>query len=111
MCNVNRRLEAASDIQVFLSAGIVNSQQSHIWHGLRQKINTMGWKMIISYLWRSKDNVENDKSVFYDTVRPPSDVYNESDTNKELSFSLSAHKKYGRGSPAFRRKGLLRRQG
>ena len=72
----------------------------------------MGWKMIVSYLWRSKENADTDRSVFYDLVRPPSDLYNESlSSNKDLNFSLSAHKKYCRGSPAFRRKGLLRRQG
>ena len=72
---------------------------------------TMGWKMIISYLWRSKDNTEHDKSVFYDLVRPPSEIYNETFTKKDLNLSLSSQKKYGPGSPAFRRKGLLKRQG
>ena len=72
-------------------------------------LSIMGWKMLISYLWKSRENLNNsERPSFYALLNPSSsDFINDDD---ELNSSSSS-KKYGPGSPAFRRKGLLRRQG
>ena len=64
----------------------------------------MGWKMLISYIMRPRDQGGSGASVsIYD-------IFNHNE-NQEEELNVSSTKKYGPGSPAFRRKGLLRRQG
>ena len=64
----------------------------------------MGWKMLISYIMRPRDQGGSGASVsIYD-------IFNQNE-NQEEELNVSSTKKYGPGSPAFRRKGLLRRQG
>ena len=92
----------------------------------------MGWKMLVSYIWRSKEDIA-EKSSFYDFLQPQSDFYNDEFESKDYSaLHFSPNKRstkfgyargspasyargspacYARGSPAFRRKGLLKRQG
>ena len=76
----------------------------------------MGWKMLVSYIWRSKEDI-GEKSGFYDFLQPQSDFYNDEFESKDYSalhfspYKRSAKFGYARGSPAFRRKGLLKRQG
>ena len=88
---------------------MVATQQSH----LTTTNWTMGWKLLISYFWKSKENVSgSDRSTLFDILNPVSDGDHEKLDKccDDLNFSMSS-KKYGPGSPAFRRKGLLRRQG
>ena len=64
----------------------------------------MGWKMLISYIMRPRDQGGSGASVsIYD-------IFNHTE-HQEEELNVSSTKKYGPGSPAFRRKGLLRRQG
>ena len=76
----------------------------------------MGWKMLVSYIWRSKEEI-GEKSAFYDFLQPQSDFYHDEFEGKDYSVGhyspnkRSAKVGYARGSPAFRRKGLLKRQG
>ena len=80
----------------------------------------MGRKMLVSYIWRSKEDIA-EKSGFYDFLQPQSDFYNDEFESKDYSaLHFSPNKRsakfgyarvYARGSPAFRRKGLLKRQG
>ena len=69
----------------------------------------MGWKMLISYIMRPRDqggSGASSVSIY--------DIFNHSENQDPLDkeeLNVSSTKKYGPGSPAFRRKGLLRRQG
>ena len=73
----------------------------------------MGWKLLISYIWRqSKENDCGGRppSIFALLNPAAGDFDDKDEADDELNISSSS-KKYGPGSPAFRRKGLLRRQG
>ena len=66
----------------------------------------MGWKMLMSYIMRPRDPGAGDRpglAAIYD-------IFHHDSLDKE-DLNISSTKKYGPGSPAFRRKGLLRRQG
>ena len=57
----------------------------------------MGWKLLISYLWRVREKGDS-RSASWDPLPLPLPL-------------PGSRGKYGPGSPAFRRKGLLRRLG
>ena len=57
----------------------------------------MGWKLLISYLWRVREKGDS-RSGSWDPLPLPLPL-------------AGSRGKYGPGSPAFRRKGLLRRLG
>ena len=64
--------------------------------------------MLISYIWRSKEDL-SDKPIFYSFIEPPRELF---DTTTHYSPNKrSAKLGYSHQSPAFRRKGLLKRQG
>ena len=102
-------IQVVNWLQIIENDLAVATQQSHLtttnWN--------MGWKLLISYFWKSKENVSgSDRSTLFDILNPVSDGDHEKLDKccDDLNFSMSS-KKYGPGSPAFRRKGLLRRQG
>ena len=65
------------------------------------------WKMFISYIWRSKEDL-TEKPIFYSFLEPPEQFF---ETRHYSPNKRSAKLGYHHQSPAFRRKGLLKRQG
>ena len=86
---------------------IRNTQITHFTLVLLETLK-MGWKMLVSYIWRpSREDVSvtPDKNVFYSFLQPHPELptfYSPSKRSSKVGY---------RGSPAFRRKGLLKRQG
>ena len=70
----------------------------------------MGWKMLVSHIWRSKEDI-GEKSDFYDFLHPQNFFYTDVLVTRGPSCKRSAKLGCVHGSPAFRRKGLLKRQG
>lgn len=66
----------------------------------------MGWKMLISFITRPRDPGSGASLSIYDIFN-----HENQDALDRDELNVSSTKKYGPGSPAFRRKGLLRRQG
>ena len=87
---------------------ILNGRNNDSVKACKGKSQRMGsWRMFISYIWRSKEDL-TDKPIFYSFLDPPEEFF---ETRHYSPNKRSAKLGYHHQSPAFRRKGLLKRQG